>query len=165
MSRASDIKYKISSAMNEDALNEDRLRIVVIDADDQSAGQVSDILGKALSKSDFDPMTISLPTVKEEPCEPICGSPDNPCRVRGSKQPNPSPPDRSDFVCGNAVRPSHFFDMCKCNSCGYELHKNIVGVSCSNISCPKCGARMGEVDTEVKTSGWNVASKPSSSDF
>jgi hypothetical protein len=66
MSKASDLKRKTSSVMNEDRINEDRLRIVIIDADDQSASQVSDILSKALSKDELTSLT-AVPTEQTEP--------------------------------------------------------------------------------------------------
>jgi hypothetical protein len=61
-----------------------------------------------------------------------------------------SPADRSEFVSGNPIRKLNFDDVCRCFSCGYELKRNVIGLPCRSISCPKCGAAMCEI-TPVKS--------------
>lgn len=56
-----------------------------------------------------------------------------------------NPADRSEFVSGNPIRKLNFDDVCRCMSCGYEAKRNVIGLPCRSISCPKCGASMCEL--------------------
>jgi hypothetical protein len=56
-----------------------------------------------------------------------------------------NPADRSEFVSGNPIRKYNFDDVCRCTSCGYEAKRNVIGLPCRSISCPKCGAAMCEL--------------------
>jgi hypothetical protein len=140
--RASEITDMLESVMDED-----RFKFVVVDAPEIHTEKVLDVLDKALNKDSAESEAQSSP-------EPNTGTPNVPTTR--------NPADRSDFVSMSPlVTKPHFRDICKCNTCGYAVNRNVMGVPCSSISCPKCGAAMCELPDQPEQSGIFVGSKPS----
>jgi hypothetical protein len=133
----------------ESVINEDRFKFVVVDAPEAQTDKILNVLDKALSQPG-EPEDVG----DSDSEEVQCGSPAVPTTK--------NPADRSDFVSMSPlVTKPHFRDICKCNTCGYAVNRNVMGVPCSSISCPKCGAAMCELPDQPEQSGIFVGSKPS----
>jgi len=144
--------------MLESVINENRLKIIVVDAPEAHSERILDVLNKTLQKESDGGDVISLEPPPQQEFEVSVPTPESNRPLRKN------PADRSDFVIKSPMDKPHFRDICKCNTCGFIANRNIMGVPCRSISCPKCGAAMCEMpDTQQGDQhGIYIGSKPSS---